>query len=73
MGNSIEVKEFVEQIVKELKLKQQVSTKLNFGAILYRANENMNMKANIEKLLNLSWKPKVSVKDGIRKILEKKK
>mgnify|MGYP003398306604 FL=1 len=69
-GNSIEVKNFVEKIYQEILNKQTLSTKLNFGAVSYRDNENMNIQANIEKLTNLAWKPKVSIKDGIKKILE---
>lgn len=72
-GNSIEVKEFVKQIFKELNTSQTITTKLNFGAIAYRANENMNMQANISKLKNLGWSPKVSIKDGIHKILNGEK
>jgi nucleoside-diphosphate-sugar epimerase len=69
-GNSIEVKEFVKQIVKELNVNQTITTKLNFGALAYRANENMNMEANITKLQNLGWKPQVSIEDGIKKIIK---
>ncbi|WP_419675794.1 NAD-dependent epimerase/dehydratase [Aliarcobacter butzleri] len=72
-GNSIEIKKFVKQIVKELKLKQEINTKLNFGAVSYRDNENMEMKADIQKLTNLGWKAKVSIEDGIKKILKEKK
>ena len=69
-GNSIEVKEFVKQIVKELNTNQTITTKLSFGGISYRENENMNMEANITKLQNLGWKPQVSVEDGIKKIIK---
>lgn len=69
-GNSIEVKEFVKQILKELNVNQTITTKLNFGALAYRANENMNMEANITKLQNLGWKPQVSIEDGIKKIIK---
>lgn len=72
-GNSIEVKKFVKQIVKELKLKQEINTKLNFGAVSYRDNENMEMNADIQKLTNLGWKAKVSIEDGIKKIINKEK
>ena len=72
-GNSIEVKNFVEKIYEEILNKQSLRTKLNFGAIKYRANENMEMKANIQKLTNLGWKSKVSIGDGIKKILDEGK
>lgn len=70
-GNSIEVKEFVNHIVKELNTSTTITTKLNFGAIKYRDNENMNMQANINKLQDLGWKPQVSIEDGIKKITKK--
>ncbi len=72
-GNSIEVKKFVKQIVKELKLKQEINTNLNFGVVPYRDNENMEMKADIQKLTNLGWKAKVSIEDGIKKIINEEK
>jgi len=68
-GKSIEVKAVIEKICSELSKTQEVSTVLNFSAISYRANENMNMQANTTKLNNLGWKPKVSLEDGIKKIL----
>jgi nucleoside-diphosphate-sugar epimerase len=72
-GNSIEVRKFVEKIYEEISNKQTLNTKLNFGVISYRDNENMEMKANIQKLTNLGWKAKVSIKDGIKKILAEEK
>jgi len=72
-GNSIEVKEFVKQILRELSMNQTIITELNFGAISYRQNENMDMKANIKKLEDLGWKPKVSIEDGIKYILNGEK
>lgn len=69
-GKSIEVKRFVDQIVKEFRRKRDISTKLNFGAIPYRENENMNMHADITKLEKLGWQPKVAMKDGIKRILQ---
>lgn len=68
-GNSIKVKNFIEKVYKEITSKQSLNTILNFGAIAYRDNENMNMQANIQKLTNLGWKPKVSIEDGIKTIV----
>jgi len=69
-GNSIEVKKFVKEMVKELNANQTITTKLNFGAMPYRKDEDMNMQVNITKLQDLGWKPKVFIKNGIKKILE---
>jgi nucleoside-diphosphate-sugar epimerase len=72
-GNFLEVKNFVEKIYEEISNKQTLNTKLNFGIISYRDNENMEMKANIQKLTNLGWRPKISIENGIKKILEGEK
>ena len=72
-GNSVEVNKFVQKIYEEISNKQTLNTKLNFGIISYRDNENMEMRADIQKLINLGWKPKISIKDGIKKILEEEK
>ncbi|MDC0933634.1 NAD-dependent epimerase/dehydratase [Arcobacteraceae bacterium] len=70
-GNSIEVKKFIEFIYDELSNDQNIETLLNFGAVEYRANENMNMQADISKLNNIGWKPKFSIENGIKRILGK--
>lgn len=69
-GASMEVKTFIEKIYGELLHTQSLSTKLNFGAIAYRLNEQMTMQANIEKLEILGWKPKISIEDGIKLIIK---
>lgn len=69
-GKSIDVKSFIQKVYIEISKKQTLTTKLNFGAISYRDNENMNMEANIEKLNQLGWKSNVSIEDGIKKIIE---
>lgn len=68
-GYAIEVKEFLGLVYDQMKQKQNVTTKLNFGAIDYRVKENMCMEADISKLLSLGWKPTISLKDGIKNIL----
>ena len=68
-GESMEVKIFITMIFRELSKSQTIETDLNFGAINYRNNENMDMIADIKKLEKLGWKPKVSISNGINKIL----
>lgn len=68
IGNSIEVKEFIYKILKELAKTHKITTNLNFGAVDYRKNENMDMRADISKLLALGWNPEVDVENGIQKI-----
>lgn len=72
-GESIEVKEFITLIQTQIQETQTIDTKLNFGAIAYRDNENMNMQANISKLQALGWNPKTSLKEGIKRILQEGK
>lgn len=69
-GCSIELKSFINLILNELSSQQVITTKLNFGNIPYRLNENMDMQANIQKLKNLSWQPTTSIEDGIKNVIK---
>jgi CDP-paratose synthetase len=68
-GKSIKVKTFLNMLFKELSKTQAIQTVLNFGAIDYRDNENMNMIADITKLKKLGWKTEISIQEGISRIL----
>lgn len=68
-GSSISVKQFIKQLYNELSKEKNINTRLNFGAIQYRKNEEMNMVANITKLKNLGWEPVVTIGEGIKNIL----
>ena len=61
------------KIYKEISKIKPISTKLNFGAKAYREGEFMEIEENVKPLFDLGWKPKVSIKDGIKKILEEEK
>jgi CDP-paratose synthetase len=65
-GSPVSLREFVE-IVHEL---TNSKTELLYGAIKYRANEEMCLVANIEYLKNLGWKPIFGLKEGIKKTIE---
>lgn len=69
-GHSIEVRKFIDLIYSTLSQTKQITTKLNFGVVPYRDNENMDMVANISKLEQLGWNPTVIIQDGIKKIIE---
>lgn len=64
---TITIKDFV-LLLKELT--GNTVTKLNFGAVPYRENELMESKSDISKLLELGWSPKVSLKEGLKKLVE---
>lgn len=68
-GNEIKIKELVE-LTKEL---MESNTMLNFGAIKYRENEVMTSKANIAPLSDLGWEPKLNLKMGLIKYIDKYK
>jgi len=69
-GNAVEVKEFLELLYNQVKERQPLTTTLNFGAVYYRPKESMCMQADISKLYSLGWRPKVTLKDGIKNIID---
>ena len=69
-GNAVKVKEFLELIYNQVKERQPLTTTLNFGAVSYRPKENMCMQADISKLHALGWTPKVTLNEGIKKIID---
>lgn len=52
------------------KLTENTSTILNFGAIEYRQNEIMNPKLDLNYILNLGWKSKLTLEDGLKEVVE---
>lgn len=62
-GKTTSLKNFVEAIKKELHSK----SKIDFGGIPYRENEQMYSKADIKKLQ--PWQPKYSMDEAIKKII----
>lgn len=69
-GEQIEIKEFVLKVYDIISKIKPIQTKLNFGSIPYREGEFMEIEENLQPLYDLGWKPKVSLEDGIKKILE---
>ncbi len=72
-GEQIELKEFILKIYKEISKIKPITTKLNFGAKPYREGEFMEIEEDVKPLFDLGWKPKVSIEDGIKKILKEEK
>ena len=70
-GASITIRKFVEIIVDEFEKKYgSIKSRIDFGAIPYRSNENMDVNVNIDKLRGIGWLPNVEPREGIRKIIE---
>ncbi len=67
-GKSVTMRSFVE-LVKQL---AGANTKLDFGAVPYRANEAMLCVADITRLRSFGWRPEVSLNDGLKSMLNAK-
>ena len=67
-----EVKEFVLILARELEKlnKSKIAVRLKFGTIPYRKGDVMMPELDNSKLIGLGWKPKVTISDGIQKILK---
>lgn len=66
-GQAFSVREFVE-LVHSMTASQ---TRLEFDAVPYRANEAMLLVADISHLRSLGWTPKIPLKLGVQKIIDK--
>lgn len=64
-GEAVTMRSFVE-LVKTL---ASASTSLDFGAVPYRANEAMLSVADTSRLRKLGWQPKVTLENGLRRLL----
>ena len=64
-GRSIALKDAALKI-KEI---AKSATELNFGAVPYRKDEQMETKTDISKLLKLGWHPEYDFDKGIKEIL----
>jgi CDP-paratose synthetase len=70
-GAQATLKEYIELIKKEFDVSFFKSrTKLNFGALPYRRGELMNVKADIQSLLDLGWQPEYPLDVGMSKTIE---
>lgn len=65
-GQATQVRDFVET-VREL---SRSVTVLGFGDIPYRADEIMHSAADITRLQRLGWAPRVSLREGVQRILD---
>ena len=69
-GKEITLKEIVEVIQRNLK-KRGFNSKINFGVLPYREDEPMYYVADITKIKKyINWTPKVSIEEGINKMIE---
>lgn len=64
---TVEIRKFVE-LTKELTSNKR--TVLNFGALAYRENEVMDPRLDLTRLIELGWKPKISLAEGLKKTIK---
>ncbi len=65
-GESISIKDFV-QIVKELTKSESI---LDFGAVPYRKNEDMELKAKTQAIEQLGWSKFYNLETGLKKVID---
>jgi nucleoside-diphosphate-sugar epimerase len=65
-GSSISIKEAALKI-KEI---SKSNIKLNFGAVPYIEEENIETPLDVSKLSSLNWEAKYNFEDGIKKLME---
>jgi CDP-paratose synthetase len=67
-----QVKEFVLILARKLEKinKIKIASRLKFGAIPYRNGDVLTPELDNTKLIELGWKPKISIEVGIQKILK---
>lgn len=66
-GSLVRVRDFVE---KTKSMIPGCGTRLNFGAIPYRAGEVMKPNLDLEPLFQLGWTPRVSLDEGLKKTIQ---
>ena len=68
-GEQIQLKDFILKVYQEIKKRQNINTKLNFGALNYREGEPMVVNEDLKPLYSLGWQPTITVEQGINDIL----
>ncbi|MEI6167171.1 MAG: NAD(P)-dependent oxidoreductase [bacterium] len=66
-GVSVSVKDFL-LLMRDISGNNK--TKLDFGALPYRPNEVMSVKADISKVSALGWSPKVALPDALQRTID---
>lgn len=71
VGSGINVN--LKEILQFLKNQTNSTSDLQFGKVPYRLNELMESNNNINRLLNLGWKPIIGVKEGLINVVSYEK
>jgi nucleoside-diphosphate-sugar epimerase len=65
-GESVTIRDFVLKIHSIT----GSASRLNFGAVKYRENEIMNPDSDISGILQLGWKPVISLDEGLTRTID---
>jgi nucleoside-diphosphate-sugar epimerase len=65
-GEPVPIRAFVERVRA---LAGNTTTELAFGALPYRPAETMESRADISRLLELGWRPRVSLDEGLERTI----
>lgn len=68
-GESTSIKDYIKCIHRLSKSKSN----LKFGALKFRDNEIMNPESNINEILNLGWRPELTLEEALLKTIEYEK
>ena len=60
----------LKEILEFIKVNTSSNSILEYGAIPYRNNELMESKNDVSRLKELGWLPKVSINNGLLKVIE---
>ena len=69
-GRNIAVRDFVQMIQS---LVGNTATRLDFGALPYRANEVMASSVDLSGMTALGWKPQIALEAGLRATIKQEK
>jgi nucleoside-diphosphate-sugar epimerase len=76
--NSFDISADISTTIKDFallakKLTGNTTTKLNFGALPYRADEVMDIRTDTQAIKSLGWKQKTSLEDGLTKMIQQER
>lgn len=68
-GQAVSIRHYIN-LVRQM---TRSSTRIEFGAVPYRDNEQMLCVADTKEILRLGWLPRYTLEDGLREVISKTK
>lgn len=71
-GSTISIREFIDLLKDEIERQsgKKIISKLNFGALPYRENEQLEVNVNLNNIIEIGWHHKIQLKEGIKYIVK---